>query len=1552
MTSSRRVKCLYVLMNLLSFVASSSWSSSSSAQAQIIPFPGLDNSGNAENDGNPLHSERRVETKLTELSAAARKKNTTEVLEHLESLRAADPMLMVRESDRIFVPLHRDLIRRIQAFRPELHEAIERAVPGAEASLKTTIKSDSETSVGLVIFLQRFAGTRAAAKAHLLLAAKHADRGHNLAAQYWLAPLLSSQADPELKAIAEKMNARLTEAEDTNHVNAKEPGAKRLPEEKSTSTEVPVTDEAATGAQSDANQSERVESSAISGDAKDGVPEGDLESQTTENGDVSTAPSSWERHWYNTLPITATARTRSQQLLREAAETKNIPWSAWQPELDSRHVYVRAPGLISAYQLRSGEHLWTRTLSQEQSNVRSPEPDFMGGGLQFNGDRRKEALNSPEILLLHRNEMVGRMTSDAERLYLVSQVHSGHEPPVHRGMMRIRGIDERASLGLWELVAIDKETGRRLWTMGGSPVEEKFGNELAMAWLAGPPAVDRGSLYQVIERDSVLQLVCLDAATGRLRWLLPLAYPEYGIEKSYARQFLAAQTTAQRGLVFTTSTNGWLFAIDTLTHTILWARKLAAHSLETEQQRLMRDTGMFATDLAPQGQSWRSQPPVLTGDSLLVPTAESPSLLCVDVKSGKTRSTSIPTSGPTVVLHCDQQWLVLGSAESIIGFSVPKLKRSWTLELKNSAAPPVGPASLQNDELYVPLADGSAAVVLIADGTLKQTLKSFRPAWSTGGLYSTEDRILSFAPDHLMLMSQEPVTRHDETDPLQHAIFQFESGNLQEAARAAAGIPLTALNRDTVRRLKFRIAVAMLSAGGSENSQKSSKELIAKEATQLAKIAEMAQTAQEKALTHFLRLDFLMRTAPENVVPSLIDALSLDESVHKVTVPVTSSLKELLVDASGNDPLTRNPLRPVSDEQFVTFRAWVLMQLRDRIANADSKERSSIVLALAALSDALIVEMHSKNLVEESLRRVESQLQNGECNELTLQLLLSAAEAQFGTSPAEGEQQIKISARIAEAFGKARALLSKKSSAGSVHQELIERLLSVVQYELQGKQPGVSVVAPDDTRAFIVNRVANTPELPLTMVPVSNTGRMMGRMAERSPLDPGSASDSFLSGFRWSVRKSPVAVQASSVRELSREPWVIRRDVSENFNELRNHELYRFGTVLIVADSEGLAAFSVAEQRWLWRKTADDGFSGLRSMMGEHTFSRVDTGMRFVMMSIHRIGLNLCGGSTRWLCLRTDNTIEVLDVYSGNRLWGMPLQESFQTGLAFRSAVFNHRGFRDVKQLNPVDGKGGGEIPVKVESLSPMEIVRETPNSILAMKRPESLQGPALEWIDPETGDVLKEIELPSKSHASLLDQETMALLSESGDLKVINLMTGDQQEFTNAVAATANVLPKDPNKLGFHADALNYYLYEADENGMGRFSFEMSRLISVKTAVVAFSRNTGKLAWVHQLKGSGNLYLEGPDEIVVLAEVSEKVVANAGGRQVINIPGLGLQMGQVYVLKGLSRANGLTRFSHQVAALRPFPEIRLTKTNTNQLDLEAFGTRVRFLSSPVAVAP
>lgn len=86
-----------------------------------------------------------------------------------------------------------------------------------------------------------------------------------------------------------------------------------------------------------------------------------------------------------------------------------------------------------------------------------------------------------------------------------------------------------------------------------------------------------------------MHLACLSADTGELLWRLPLADPNVEIALDPSRQLLAAQTTIKGEMILTTTTTGWIFAVDAMTHAILWTRRLPLIDAETPRPRSFRN---------------------------------------------------------------------------------------------------------------------------------------------------------------------------------------------------------------------------------------------------------------------------------------------------------------------------------------------------------------------------------------------------------------------------------------------------------------------------------------------------------------------------------------------------------------------------------------------------------------------------------------------------------------------------------------------------------------------------------------------------------------------------------------------------------------------------------------------------------------------------------------------------------------------------------------------------------------------------------------------------
>jgi hypothetical protein len=175
-------------------------------QAQVLPEK---NETEPTDELQRLPSDRKVSQHLQELGRISRTGDEDEIRDALKLLRAAEPSLMVPDGSKLFRPLHRDLIERIQSFPEQLQTDLLNE-PGATSRLLQNLYQDNGPS-GLITFLHRYAGSRESFKAYLMLAAIHRDRGHRRATLYWLDPVLHATVPADLResaiAMRDEVNA-------------------------------------------------------------------------------------------------------------------------------------------------------------------------------------------------------------------------------------------------------------------------------------------------------------------------------------------------------------------------------------------------------------------------------------------------------------------------------------------------------------------------------------------------------------------------------------------------------------------------------------------------------------------------------------------------------------------------------------------------------------------------------------------------------------------------------------------------------------------------------------------------------------------------------------------------------------------------------------------------------------------------------------------------------------------------------------------------------------------------------------------------------------------------------------------------------------------------------------------------------------------------------------------------------------------------------------------------------------------------------------------------
>jgi outer membrane protein assembly factor BamB len=108
--------------------------------------------------------------------------------------------------------------------------------------------------------------------------------------------------------------------------------------------------------------------------------------------------------------------------------------------------------------------------------------------------------------LIAQNSVLGMLASDGRRIYCIDQC------PESDAADSSDFVSQSNRLLALALDAVDQEPGSLLWTTGG---DGRF--------FLGPPLPTDDGLFAIVERDSLVSLIALDARTGQLRWEQPIS---------------------------------------------------------------------------------------------------------------------------------------------------------------------------------------------------------------------------------------------------------------------------------------------------------------------------------------------------------------------------------------------------------------------------------------------------------------------------------------------------------------------------------------------------------------------------------------------------------------------------------------------------------------------------------------------------------------------------------------------------------------------------------------------------------------------------------------------------------------------------------------------------------------------------------------------------------------------------------------------------------------------------------------------------------------------
>ncbi len=1520
------------------------------AQAQVLP---------AKNDSNPtdeqqrLPSDRKISQQLQELGRIARTGNAGKIRDTLKLLRAADPSLMVPDGAKTFRPLHRDLISRIQSLPAEVQAELLNE-PGATSRLLQASYEDNGPA-GLIIFLQRYAGSRESLKAHLMLAAIHRDRGHRQGTLYWLDPVLHASVPAELREIAVSMRDEVNAA--ANIIQSADSGADTKNDEDADSPPAAAESnpDAGTEKNADSQDPAALEIAKKTSDAEsadDTTPASEAISKLIKSGPA----------WQQKLYLNSAEKNASRDLVRLlSADGKNqaIAWIAGEPIVDAKAVYVRSSGGLLAFDKITGKVIWTRPLDRQviprAPQGRMPFPD----GDERSNDDIERLQNSREILALHRDAIPAYMTSDETRLFAISDSGETNAaiPEFNQpfgGMLSRRS--NLASHPPQELTAIDKETGRRLWSVGGAPLEGRFGNELARAWFAGAPTVSSDLLFGITEHDDAHWLVCLRSETGEVVWKLILAYPEVNIFQDNGRQLISSRPLVAEGLIWVRTSDGWLMGIDQLTHSVLWSRNMVSKKTDPTQPLMFR-RGMLQTQQPDSiGETWRPHDMQLLEDALLVTGDEKHQLLMINPLTGGNRRRVGP-KGATVVLAADEKSIVVAGPKVIQRLSLNNFSVIWKAELNSAEIVAVGPAARMEDSLLIPLSDGSIQAIRYSDGNLTETFPAIRPAFSAGGLKSLPEGMVSYGLDHVSVFSARENPTPLQTEPLEQARFLFETANFAEAEKIISELKPAPEQIDVVNRLMFRIATV-----------RAINEPAACEA-HLKSASRYAATAKDRAVVMSLTLE----TQPELASNQLVEFLRSPQSVLNTELPHMALTKEMLLRPAVDNSVV-NPDMTLKTSARVTrpLRHQLLQILEQHLADDTHPDFASWASALREISDAdvLSIEQNSELLRDELMRRVELAVDEDKLSEAAWHLLLQARRCEdrrrlAKPNPADAashetlsQTALEFDARhisLVDRFINQLAIAASQNGNPLRPHRAAVNLLAVVKSELLPDSAVDRSLPPEE---ILTQQWSQWQDTTYSAVPVHPLEGSMLTQSNESKLTLRYHEDPFLSAWRWSTFRENSALTIRSLLQPDEPMCTIEGGIFDAISLGSTGSVVRFGSVVIVQNSMGLSAISIIDQRVLWSRRIPNQSSRMmwQLMAQMHLFNRFSTAMP-AWLEVYGRDLRISGGNNRWICIQTPTEVEMIDLLTGQNLWSLQNPPENRNVFATDSRVFVGRG----SSLSPATNdppviclsqSSGMEQDSAISQDALRNTIVTSGNELVVWDdsiRPGG--STTLNWIDAETGEVRRFLELKDMLKCQFMDIRTLAAVTKNGAFEIIDLVTAQKKIVQLAEDpgsdAESEAMDAFYSKAIIIADPANYYVFAIPGAQAGQVQImlgSMGDLYPIAGELKAIDRVTGKTRWTITTDENTNaLFDVMADPVLLLVNFNtKKKPPIVPGAPVI--PGLAIPNQNQTLVTAYSRISGVKLFEHNVLSRFPNMYLEFKVTPQKHLDLRAFGSRIRFV--------
>lgn len=1369
-------------------------------------------------------------------------------VEEFQRLQTSDALLMVPvgDSGRTFAPLYRVLFDSFFEFPAPYRRRIVQALEiSANRRLMGIVTESDYREIPSLI--RQYAGTEASLQAHILMARQHLDRGNTLGVKSWLAPLTRKNVDESYRQAATDILEGLAGDGSTGR----------------------------SGTDDDHSRSQR-----------DAIPE--------------------QVVWQFRAGVSQKVQKHIEMFGNIAVAAKAMPHTTWRGLTDDGVNFRRTLQGVIAVDLESGEPLWQFPLQpQLETSLTKSRTDSsvfsQSGSVNSVADDLFSAMERTALAnLFCRDNVTGQVMGDSERLYLVANLGT----PAIAGTSSPVGFSSRSiSNGFRgsQLIALEKSSGRRVWSSGERAFEEA-GETSSTVWFAGVAAVVHNRLYSVVERDGEIRLACLAKRTGELLWSTPLAWPDQSIDKDPFRQMRSATPTVQQGVVWCSTTTGWVTCVDEITRAVLWASDVRGTAI-VEPSPMPRGRPVVMTPWTSIRDHWTIPKLTLAGDSLVVLPHESHEICLLDPSTGDFRQ-RLPMQPASMLLHLDKTAIVCCEESALVCRSTGDGTVKWSTDL-GSAGLPTGQPTSESGSLLIPMTTGALLRVELSSGEISEQSASVLPAHAWGDLTraDAEGDLLYSTPDRLIRLSSKR-SRSQPGKPIEIAAALLKANRCAEALRLANGV----LNREPgnaeAKEICFRCRVSL--AGKQPDDH-------------LPQLKQMKKTPQQQLQVFALEIEALLgQQKNEAAALRLAQILTLDTALLPLSAAALSG-------------------PPDAGEAVIemSFHTWATLKLSELLKQIPAPE--SIITQLEGVSVPVLLSLHHPALLPAIYVRCE----NSPSPEESLQLLHHAVKVKSqsmadspGGSGVDFRREAELLKRLAEKLSEVSTRQSLVTLLNIVALESPPEFLAAVQslgvfgeHGFRSEDGLRDQFRAEQKRCFGQWSVGSYQTIPVARL--RSSGRVEKLLTYAEP------DDLFLSRFRWTATAGDYGrLQAEDVVDTNVPQWSIPGNFQlHGTYSFQRDVLMRAGSVLLVKSYASMTAVSALDQRVLWSRSFPYVATTIPASM-DRNFDRPDGHGGCLPTQKLPSSFQVVGAGHGWLALTNGAEFSLIELYSGRTKWSMTLPAKTSRVVAAEARVWVASEDRGVTSYHSEDGQ-----PVLVPSSidESMTLIRAVENVFVCWKQSANRQDPRLQWIDSSTNAIVDDVDLKEMQQFCLVDDSTLVGFNGRHQFQVVNLRSRVSNTLTFKPAASesagleaVNVPMWDPARMQLASDGLNYYLcYRNEKTGESVRSPANRNLMIFTGDLIALDRQSGEQQWTVSNSEVLMSTVDQPElPILVLVSASKPLAA-------------GQAIGSS-TFQGISKLSGRTLFQQSLPMQSSLRVLSIDSPAVNSLNVGIQGLQVR----------